>query len=97
VVVDFAYPIDVWADDANSTFRSPGMVLLKHILFGNFWSFLLILSGIVDITIGILVLAGTISVKGSSLPVFLICLFIGLIYLAAGFAIAIVNAKKQRE
>jgi len=71
--------------------------LLKHILFGNFWSFLLILSGITDIVIGILVLTGTISIKNSSLPVFLICLVTGLVYLAAGFAIAIVDKKKHNH
>jgi hypothetical protein len=43
------------------------------------------------------VLTGAISVRNSPLPVFLICFVVGLIYLAAGFAIAIVKMKKQKD
>jgi hypothetical protein len=71
--------------------------LLKHILFGNFWSFLLILSGIVDIGIGILILTGVIQAEDSTFTLFLVCLIIGLVYLAAGLLIAILKSSKQTD
>jgi uncharacterized membrane protein HdeD (DUF308 family) len=58
---------------------------------------LLILSGIVDIAIGILVLTGALPVRNAPLPVFLICFVIGFVYLAAGLIIAIVKMKKQKD
>jgi hypothetical protein len=73
------------------------MKLLKYILFGNFWSFLLVLSSIVDIAIGFMILTGIISVKDHALTAFIICLVIGLIYLAAGLTIAIVKCSKQTD
>ncbi len=71
--------------------------ILKLILFGSFWSFLLVVSGIVDIGIGCCILSGIISVEGSALTIFLICLGIGLIYLAGGFAIAMVKNRSQKD
>ena len=72
--------------------------LIKYILFGNFWSFLLILSGIVDIVLGILFLTGIISVKGgSSFLVFIICLITGLVYFLGGLSIAIIQRKKLSQ
>jgi hypothetical protein len=73
------------------------MGLIKHILLGNFCSFLLILSGIVDIAIGVLILTGAISVKGHTLAVLIICFVIGFIYFAAGLAIAIVTMKRRKD
>ena len=69
--------------------------LLKHILFGNFWSFLLVLSGIVDIAIGIFIFTGLFPVRNSSALILIICLIIGLVYIAAGLAIALVSIKKK--
>jgi|GEM_PF-3206000 len=69
--------------------------LLKHILFGNFWSFLLILSGIVDIVIGLFVLTDLISVRNYSTLLFIICLIIGLVYITAGLVIALVSIRKK--
>jgi len=71
--------------------------LLKYILFGNFWSFLLTLSGIVDIAIGIFVLTNIISVDSHSFLVSIICFIIGIIYLTGGFIIAMVKMKKQKD
>jgi len=71
--------------------------LLKHILFGNFWSFLLILSGIIDSVIGIFVLTDIISVEDSSFPTYVICFIIGFIYLTAGLIIAIVKMRKEKD
>jgi hypothetical protein len=70
--------------------------LLKHILFGNFWSFLLVLSGVVDIAVGIFVLTGAMRVKGSSFPVFIVCFVTGFIYLSAGLAIAVFKMRKEK-
>jgi hypothetical protein len=56
------------------------------------------LSGIVDITAGVLFLTGILSVKGgSSWSLFIICLIIGLIYLSAGIAIAMVRIKQRTK
>jgi hypothetical protein len=71
--------------------------LIKYILFGNFWSFLLILSGIVDTAIGICVLTGIISVRNSPVPILIICFAIGFIYFAAGLAIAVIKRKKPAD
>ena len=73
------------------------MGLIKHILFGNFWSFLLILSGVIDMAIGVLVVTGAIFVRSSTVPVIIVCFGIGLVYLAAGLAIAIVRMKRQKK
>ncbi|OGO01330.1 MAG: hypothetical protein A2Y90_02695 [Chloroflexi bacterium RBG_13_52_12] len=70
--------------------------LIKHILLHSFWSFLLTLSGIVDIAVGVLFLVGVFSVKnGSPMMLFLICLIIGLVYFSGGVSIAIVQRKKM--
>jgi hypothetical protein len=69
--------------------------LIKHILLGNFWSFLLVLSGIVDIAIGLSILTGLIAVKNSPFSISIVCFVIGVIYLAAGLAIALFKIKKQ--
>ena len=69
--------------------------LVKYILFGNFWSFLLVLSGLVDIIIGILVLTGVITTRSSGFPVFIVCLATGLLYFSAGLAIAIFGRRKR--
>jgi len=71
--------------------------LIKYILFGNFWSFLLILSAIVDIAIGVIILTDVLPVKGSPLPISLVCFAIGLIYLAAGLGIAITRLRKKEN
>jgi hypothetical protein len=56
------------------------------------------LSGIVDITAGVLFLTGILSVKGgSSWSLFIICLIIGLIYLSAGIAVAMVRIKQRTK
>lgn len=73
------------------------MEFLKHILFGNFWSFLLILSGIVDIAIGVFVLTGVLPVKNHQFLIFIICLIIGMVYLAGGFTIALVKMRKTKD
>ena len=71
---------------------------IKHILFGNFWSFLLILAGIVDIGIGVLsYFSGILAVRDSPLSTFLICLIVGSIYFAAGLAVAVVKYKKRKH
>jgi hypothetical protein len=70
--------------------------LIKHILLGNFWSFLLTLSGIVDIAIGIVILTGTLPVKNSPLPIFIICFVTGMVYLGAGLAIAALTMRKKK-
>jgi hypothetical protein len=72
------------------------MGLIKHILFGNFWSFLFVLSGLVDLGIGgVSYLTGALTAKNSPLPTFVICFIVGGVYLFIGFTIAIV--KKRRH
>lgn len=70
--------------------------LIKYILLHSFLSFLLTLSGIVDIAVGVLFLVGVFSVKNCSpVTLFLICLIIGLIYFTGGISIAVVQSKKS--
>jgi hypothetical protein len=69
--------------------------LLKVILFGSFWSFLLVLSGLIDIALGLLFAIGVFSVRESPAPIFVICFIIGSIYLAAGIAIGIAKKRKS--
>ena len=69
--------------------------LIKYILFGNFWSFLLVLSGIADIIIGFLVLTDIIHVEDSPFPAYIICFIISAIYLVAGIILAIIKMRKK--
>ena len=71
------------------------MKIIKQILIGSFWSFLLTLSGIIDIIIGLLVLTGIIPVDEHSVMVSIICFAVGLLYLSGGIAIAVVKVKKK--
>lgn len=73
-------------------------VFIKHILFENFWSFLLVLSGVVDIGIGvILVFTDGKSFSGPPLPVFVICFITGAVYLSLGIVIALVRLRRKRK
>lgn len=81
---------------SSATFRETNMELIKHILFHNFWAFLFVLSGIVDIGIGIVsYFTGTLSIKNSSLPTFAICFIIGAAYFAIGITIGIFKMRKH--
>jgi hypothetical protein len=71
--------------------------LLKVILFGSFWSFLLVLSGIIDIILGLLFAIGVFSVRESPLPISIICFIIGFIYLAAGISIGVAKKRKSSQ
>jgi hypothetical protein len=53
------------------------------------------LSGAIDIAIGILFLTGVIDVKGSRTLVFIICLAVGLLYFSLGIFLAVIQLKKQ--
>ncbi len=70
--------------------------LIKHILLGNFWSFLLVLSGVVDIAIGLVCLSGAIEVKGSPVTICAICFGMGAVYLALGVLIAVLRMRRQK-
>ena len=61
------------------------------------WSFLLVLSGIVDIGIGFFVLAGVISIRGSASTVFIVCLTTGLFYFSLGIALALIKMRRQKN
>jgi len=70
--------------------------LIKHILFHNFWSFLFVLSGLVDLGIGVVsYLTGTLTAKNSPLPTFTICFIIGGVYISIGLSIAIVKMRRH--
>jgi hypothetical protein len=74
------------------------MGLIKHILFHNFWSFLFVLSGFVDLGIGVVsYLTGTFTAKNSPLPTFTICFMIGGVYLSAGISLAIVKMRRHNS
>jgi hypothetical protein len=67
------------------------------ILFGNFWSFLLTLSGIIDFVIGVLVITDVIHVTEHSLMAAIICFGVGFAYLMGGITIAIVKMRKGKK
>jgi hypothetical protein len=72
------------------------MGLIKHILFGNFWSFLFVLSGLVDLGIGVVsYLTGALATRNSPLPTFVICFIVGGVYLSVGLTIAIVKIRRH--
>jgi hypothetical protein len=72
------------------------MGLVKHMLFHNFWSFLFVLSGLVDLGIGVVsYLTGTLTAKNSPLPTFAICFIVGGVYLSVGISIAIVKMRRH--
>ena len=72
------------------------MGLIKHILLHNFWSFLFVLSGLVDVGIGIVsYFTGTLTTKNSPLATSVICFIVGGVYLFVGFIIAIVKMRRH--
>ncbi len=72
------------------------MGLVKHILLHNFWSFLLVISGIIDIALGIVsYFIGTPATKTSQFTTLAICSIIGFIYISIGIALAVFKIKKQ--
>lgn len=73
------------------------MNIIKEILIGSFWSFLLSLSGIIDIIIGILVFLDVIPVTEYSFLVSIICFGVGIIYLSGGLVIAVRRIKKKKK
>ena len=74
------------------------MELIKHILLRNFWSFLFILSGLVDLGIGVVsYLTGALTVRNSPLPTFAICFIVGGVYFSIGLTIAIVSMRRRNS
>ena len=73
------------------------MELIKHILFHSFWSFLLVLSGIVDIIVSIVLYFTGTSAENAPFPVFLIAFIVGMLYIGAGITIAFFQLKRRRE
>jgi hypothetical protein len=57
----------------------------------------LIISGIVDIGIGLLILTSTLSINKSHANVFIVCLAIGSLYLLLGLGFALIKIKKQTK
>ncbi len=55
------------------------------------------LSGIVDIAIGLAFLSGAIEVKGSPVTVFVVCFVTGAVYLGLGILIAVVRMRRQKR
>lgn len=72
------------------------MKMLKYIFFGNFWSFLLILSGIIDLIIGTLVITDIIHVTEHAFLAAVVAFGVGLLYLAGGLVIAWVKMRKEK-
>jgi uncharacterized membrane protein HdeD (DUF308 family) len=74
----------------------PATGLIKHILTNNFWAFLLVLSGIVDIGLGIVFyFSEGMRENCSPLTAFLICFCIGVFYLGIGILIGVRKRRKQ--
>ena len=72
------------------------MGFVKHILFHNFWSFLFLLSGLVDLGIGVVsYLTGALAAKNSPVPTFVICFIIGGIYISVGLSLAVIKLRKH--
>ncbi len=65
-------------------------------MFGNFWSFLLILSGIIDLVIGTLVITDTIHVTEHAFIAAVVAFGVGTLYLAGGIAIAVVKMRREK-
>lgn len=72
------------------------MKMLKYIFFGNFWSFLLILSGIIDLIIGTLVITDIIHVTEHAFIAAVVAFGVGMLYLTGGIVIAWVKMKKEK-
>ncbi len=53
------------------------------------------LSGIVDMGVGLLFVIGVISAKDSPVPLYIVCFATGAVYFALGLLIAILSKKKQ--
>ena len=65
-------------------------------LFRSFWGFLLVLSGIVDVVLGIVsYFTGVLSAENSPLPTFAICLIVGSVYIAFGILIALIKERRR--
>ena len=98
------YPVPpVWPDELKSAIipvkqRGTVMDLIKFILFHSFWSFLLILSGIVDIGLGVVSSAtGVLAITNSSWSTPAVCYTVGSVYLAAGITIAVIQKRKHKN
>jgi hypothetical protein len=72
--------------------------LVKYILFHNLWSFLFVLSGIVDMIIAVILLLGDwLDPDKPKLTVFIICFAVGVAYFTIGIIIALVFSKRQKN
>jgi len=72
------------------------MGIIKHILFRNFWGFLFVLSGLVDLGIGIVShLTGALTARNSFLPTFAICFIVGFFY-PGGIATTTIKFRKPK-
>jgi len=70
---------------------------IKFLLFGSFWSFLLVLSAIVDIGLGLVFyFSDALTIENSPLPVSAICFIVGAFYLALAVIVALVKKKKHK-
>jgi NADH:ubiquinone oxidoreductase subunit K len=56
-----------------------------------------VLSGLVDIAIGLAFVSGAIEVKGSPVAIFVICFATGMVYLGLGILIAVVRMRRQKR
>lgn len=72
------------------------MKIFKHILTGNFWSFLLTLSGIIDVMIGFLVMFDVIHVEEHATLAYVICFGVGSLYFVGGILIAVFKMRREK-
>jgi hypothetical protein len=72
--------------------------LIKYILFHNLWSFLFVLSGIVDMLIAVVLLfSDWLDPDEPKITVFIICFAVGIVYFAIGVIIALVYSRRQEN
>jgi len=70
--------------------------ILKYVLSGNFWCFLLVLSGVIDMVFGLVMYVTPLQfIEEPPFPIFAVCLGVGFVYFSAGIAIAIAKTRTK--
>ena len=72
--------------------------LIIYILFHNLWSFLFVLSGIVDMITALVLLFGNwLDPDVPKLKIFIICFAVGIVYFAIGIIIALIFSRRREN
>ena len=72
--------------------------LIVYILFHNLWSFLFVLSGIVDMIIALVLYFGNwLGPDEPKLKIFIICFAVGIVYFTVGIIIALIFLRRREN